>query len=53
MYKPDLLLSLFIQMEKIFGTLSSNLVAYGGFAGVAKDMLSDVGGEGVRVGLES
>lgn len=40
-------------MEKIFGTLSGNLLAYAGFAQVAKDMLSDVGGEEVRVSLES
>lgn len=52
-YKPDLLLSLFLQTEKIFGTLSGNLLAYSGFAQAAKNMLSDVGGEEVRVGLES
>ncbi len=30
--KPELLLSLFLQMEKVFGTLPANLLAYKGFA---------------------
>jgi len=27
-YNPDLILSLFLQLEKIFGTLQSNLLAF-------------------------
>jgi hypothetical protein len=50
-FKPDLILSLFLQLEKIFGTLQNNLLAFGQFGTQVKDLLSDKGSENVRVNL--
>lgn len=52
-YKPDLLLALFVQLEKVFGTLQNNLLSNNRFAREASEYVSDVGGEGVRINLEA
>lgn len=52
-YKPGLLLALFVQLEKVFGTLQNNLLSNDRFAKEVGEYVSDVGGEAVRINLEA
>lgn len=50
-YKPDLMASLFAQLENTFGTMQANLLNNRKFMNVFKDFVDDLGSEGVRVNL--